>query len=265
MQENHELLRSKQDRVRRHEMFALLLKYGTAAGVALTSAGASDGVSGGAGLQEQKAVSAVSPVMAGQAAPLFTLQDAGSLKPVSLKSVRGRPVTLFFFCGCTECFGVAKAWAYLQRSGALASRGTAPAERTGTAKKPAKPSKSVFPSGLSLPAVTVVVYSGGASGAKDLSARAGLDTDSGKTVLLTDPDLRVTDSLYHVESCPRSVVLDAAGIVRYADGQKEGGSSPESADVIVAKTFEALRHVQVQGFPRRADGVPARPTPKKVN
>jgi peroxiredoxin len=161
--------------------------------------------------QAADAPSALPPV--GGPAPTFTLADAEG-KTRALAEGKGRPIALFFFCGCSWCADMAKEWATLQQGHAL----------TGTA--------SMHP-------LTVIVYSGTAAEAKDLAKASGLDL--GQTLLLCDPDLHVTQDLYHSEPCPRVFVLDGRGVVRYVNAGPDDKPREAPATVIAAKTLSALR------------------------
>lgn len=152
-----------------------------------------------------RAVPSVPPVPArlptvGQAAPAFTLPDVAG-KRHTLASFRGRPVALFFFCGCNLCHACAQVWSQAQPD-------------LGAAR-------------------TVVVFSGDAASARAFAAETGLAPDG--ATLLADPDDRVTDR-YHVLQCPRVFVLDAAGRVR--DTNPDPNAPALS---IVSRAVSALR------------------------
>lgn len=223
-------------------------------------------------------------ISTGQVAPAFTLVDAQKGKPAALTSWRGHPVTLFFFCGCSECLAVAKGWAQLQRNGTLTRKGLG----TGAVPPSAKSQKGAAVPVPEVP-VTMIVYSGDASGAKSLATRAGLDMESGKTIVLIDPALRVTDSLYHVESCPRAFVLNSSGAIQFTNNSADNsaettgqGRKAEEAEVnepaesLVARTQESLLRCLNQPksqsqsrpskpSPKRAGNLPAKSGPKKVS
>ena len=191
----------------------------------------------------EKQASSIVPVKKARKAPDFALPDT---KGVSrrLTGFRGRPVALFFFCGCSACLKVARAWSPLQRGGALTveSITAAPGSKTGKAPlNPILPDPSTSPVAPVAP-ITIIVYSGDASGAEELATKAGLDMSPDTTVLLTDPEMRVTDGLYHFESCPRAVVLDPSGVIRYTNDSKEDAPRIAPAEIIVTHTLDALRH-----------------------
>jgi cytochrome c biogenesis protein CcmG, thiol:disulfide interchange protein DsbE len=148
----------------------------------------------------------------GHAAPAFTRADV-EVKKRSLAEFRGRRVALFFFCGCSWCAEVARAWGPLQRSGALEEKG---------GKAP----------------ITVVVYEGDAEPLRALAASAGLDP--AQTALLPDPE-RTVASTYHAEPCPRVFVLDSKGVIRYTNRGKDDAPRNVPAIAIVSKTVDALR------------------------
>jgi len=178
------------------------------------------------GVSPSHHVPAVAPATASQAtdvpsilppvgglAPAFTLADTEG-KTRSLAEGKGRPVALFFFCGCSWCADMAKEWATLQQGHALTSV-------------------------ASIPPLTVIVYSGTGAEAKEIAKASGLDL--GQTMLLCDPDLHVTQDLYHSEPCPRVFVLDGRGVVRYVNAGPDDKPREASAAVIAAKTLSALR------------------------
>src|SRR5689334_15802796 len=53
--------------------------------------------------------------MVGEVAPPFTLKSATTGRPVSLSDFRGRRVLLNFFCGCSACRQVARAWVKMEK------------------------------------------------------------------------------------------------------------------------------------------------------
>src|SRR5579862_3681536 len=124
-----------------------------------------------------------SPVT-GQAAPEFAVSGADG-KLHKLADYRGRPVVLFFFCGCQWCQQCAQAWGQMQRGGALALPNPAPKD----AKDP----------------VTLVVYAGDASAVRDFARQEGLDP--AQTVLLPDVEMKVTLGAYQAAPCPRVFVV----------------------------------------------------------
>lgn len=149
-----------------------------------------------------------------QPAPDFRLLDTEN-KPHKLSEFRGRPVALFFFCGCSWCADVAREWASMQRGGAL-------------------------PEGRGGSAVTLVVYAGlDAEASRNLATTAGLDP--ARTVVLPDPDSRVSAALYGVNPCPRAFVVDPAGVLRYTNVGKDEAPRVAPALVIVTHTLAALQ------------------------
>ena len=144
----------------------------------------------------------------GKPAPLFTLADVtGKKRP--LASFRGRPLVLCFFCGCNACADVALQWAQLQRGKALPKD-----------------------------ALTLLVYQGSVEEVKALARRSALD--SALTILLPDVDSKVTDTLYHADPCPRLLVIDPKGILRYANTNPDDKPQEAPAALIVAKALDAL-------------------------
>lgn len=165
---------------------------------------------------EEKAAPAV-----GKSAPTFTLSDVEKKKR-TLAEFKGRRVALFFFCGCSWCADIAREWAALQRNGALAE------QRGGKGRYAPEP-----------PA-TVIVYSElNAATCRELSRIYGLDL--ARTVLLPDLEMRVTQSLYRAEPCPRVFVLDAKGVLRYTNDHSDDTPRKAPALAIVSRALEALR------------------------
>nr|WP_309687905.1 redoxin domain-containing protein [Armatimonas sp.] len=141
-------------------------------------------------------------------APLFTLVDVGGKKR-PLVSFKGHPLTLCFFCGCNACADVALQWAQLQRGKAL------PKE-----------------------AITLLIYQGSAEEVQALARRSALDP--ALTILLPDTDRKVTDALYHADPCPRLLVIDPKGILRYANTGPDDKPQEAPAAIIVAKALDVL-------------------------
>ena len=141
---------------------------------------------------------------AGRPAPAFTLADAQG-KSFSLAATRGRPAALFFFCGCPWCADVARAWGQAQ-----------PKE---TAR-------------------TIIVFAGTGAEAKAFAARNGLDPK--QTTLLPDPDSKLTEGVYKLNSCPRAFALDPAGLIRYTNDHADDQPRLAPAKTIVGYTQKAL-------------------------
>ncbi len=144
----------------------------------------------------------------GHLAPPFTLTDTTG-KPFVLTATRGRPLALFFFCGCPWCAEVAKAWGQTQR-------------------------------GARLPASTetAVIFAGDKAAASDFAAKNGLDVS--QTLLLPDPDSKVTETVYKSNSCPRAFVLDPKGVITYTNDHPDDQPRIAPAKIIVSHTLEAL-------------------------
>jgi len=164
-------------------------------------------------------------------ATAFSLKDTDG-KIVTLDSFRGRPTVLFFFCGCSWCLDVARSWATLQHGNALPGADTPPVA-------PKQGSASVAPPARPVRPTTVIIYSSDREETAAFAKRSGLDT--AQTIFLSDEDLHVTDDLYHADPCPRAFVLDAAGRIRYTNTGKDDQPRVAPADIIVAKTLNALR------------------------
>lgn len=159
------------------------------------------------------------PPANGKPAPGFTTRDTAG-KPRRLREWRGRPVVLFFFCGCSWCTDVAKEWATYQRTRALPDAPPTPAGKSNAG------------------AITVVVYQGSAEEAIALQRATNLDP--ARTVLLPDPDNRLT-TLYGADPCPRAIVLDPTGVVRYANRGPDDLPRKSPAPLIAGRTLNAAR------------------------
>lgn len=157
----------------------------------------------------------------GHAAPSFALVGADGKKH-ALSEYRGRTVVLYFFCGCVWCQQSAQAWGEIQRSGSLAP--------AGSAAKTARPP------------VTLVVYAGDAGAARDFARQQGMDPT--QTVLLPDTEMKVTDDIYHAEPCPRVLVIDPNGVIRYENVHKDDTPRKAPAMAIVSRAIDAVRSCQ---------------------
>ena len=153
----------------------------------------------------------------GKPAPPFILADvSGKKRP--LASFRGRPLILCFFCGCNACADVALQWAQLQRGKALPKD-----------------------------ALILIVYQGSAEEVKALARRSALDP--AQTVLLPDSGGKVSNVLYHADTCPRLLVIDPKGILRYANTNPDDKPQEAPAALIVAKALDALSKCSVPSKP----------------
>jgi peroxiredoxin len=150
---------------------------------------------------------------AAKAAPGFTLRDADGVQR-SLVDYRGRPVALFFYCGCEWCHHCASLWGQFQRGNAL----------------PQDPSGRV-------PA-TLVVFSGDAAAVRQFRDETGLASN---TVLLPDPQMDVTLGKYDAEPCPRVFVIDPAGHVVYTNNHSDDAARKAPEVVIASRALDALR------------------------
>jgi len=165
-------------------------------------------------------------------APDFTLADTWG-KRCTLSAYRHRPVVLIFLCGCQRCAAFAHIWGQMQRSNALAPTGT----------KEARP-------------LTVIVYAGDAGAVQSLAQKAGLDRQ--QTVLLPDLQMGVTLGLYKSMPCPRTLVIDSAGVVRHINGLTDKVPDQGSVAGIAIRTMQGLH-----SFPMRVTKVAA-PSPKRT-
>lgn len=141
------------------------------------------------------------PLIAGRPGPAFTLgEPERGGATLSLSSLRGKPVILNFFCGCSWCEDVAAAWA----------------------KRPP-------PAGTELIAVWNDAETATPAALQKFRARSGF---TGR--ILADPD-HVATLAYNSSDCPRVWVLDAAGTIRHVNA-----SRTEAADRIVREATAAI-------------------------
>lgn len=148
-------------------------------------------------------------------------------QPHTLRQYRGRPVTLFFFCGCPWCHRCAALWGQFQRGGALSLP---------TQDLSGRNSRSAAPTNA--PPITLIVFSGKGASASMFAAQAGLDLK--QTVLLPNSDMLVT-TLYQVDPCPRAFVLDSQGQLRYTNDHKDDAPQVAPEIVIASRALGALR------------------------
>jgi hypothetical protein len=226
----------------------------------------------------RRAFAAAGPIV-GKPAPDFTLLDVQG-RHRSLHEYRGRPTCLFLLCGCIWCMEVAREWAALQHVGALDAphvvatpsptrpQATPPERQAGlVTQAPLPPSagegaggrgqaqregaaergqaNTVAASGIRERAAerghanTLIVFAGESAEAIAFRSDAGLDPAT--TVMLCDPDVHVTDDLYHVETCPRVFVLDPSQRLLYTNAGPDDRPREGSAAQIVARALAALQ------------------------
>ncbi len=145
---------------------------------------------------------------AGQIAPAFTRTDTAG-KPFRLTARRGRPLAVFFLCGCPWCADLAQTWGRLQRTDRLPRA-----------------------------AETVIVFAGSKAQASAFAHASGLDI--ARTRLLPDPDSRLTEGVYRLAACPRAFALDARGIIRYTNDHPDDQARQTPAATLAARTLAAL-------------------------
>lgn len=204
------------------------------------------------------------PVAVGAPAPAFRLPD-DSGRARTLEEWRGHPVALFFFCGCARCAEAAAAWAGLNPppkvDGADRANGAKSAD-AGKAKQGPSAGRGKN-GGTTAPAATapvtvpviVIVFAGSAAEAKALAATAGLSgTGGANVVLLPDPDLRVSDGLYHAEPCPRALVLDRRGAIRFSTLGRDENPQETPGTLLAARAHAALRAVRDEEREADRDG-----------
>jgi hypothetical protein len=180
-----------------------------------------------------------------KSAPAFTLKDVDGTSH-TLAEYRGRPVVVCFACGCQWCHDFGVQWAQMQRSGVLTDA-VAPTDPN------APPDANKSP-------LTLVVFMGEAAAARAYAVGVGLDLK--QTVLLPDPDYKVT-RLYHAMPCPRLYVLDGAGLLRYVNRHTDDMPQKAAATVLVAKTIDGLRRTTLPLPPASQTPTPTKkPAPK---
>ncbi len=145
----------------------------------------------------------------------FSLVDTNG-KTETLAAQRGRPVALFFFCGCNWCAAEAKEWSQLQHQGAFDA--------------------SAF-KGQAAP-VTMVVFTGDEASEKSFADETGLDPKN--TILLPDPTMKVTMD-YKSETCPRVFIISPVGKVTYTNNHKDDQPRRAQAEVIAFLALGAVR------------------------
>ncbi len=175
-------------------------------------------------------------------APAFTLKDVDGASH-KLAEYRGRPVVIFFACGCQWCHDFGVEWAQMQRSGVLAD-----------AVSPTDPGTAAT---TSKPPLTLIVFMGEMKAARAYAVSVGLDLK--QTVLLSDADFKVTRQ-YHALPCPRLYVLDSNGLMRYVNNHADDMPQKAAATLLVAKTIDGLRRTTLPA-PASATS-PTNPTKK---
>lgn len=145
----------------------------------------------------------------GAHAPDFQGRELDSKKTWRPSDAAGRPVALYFFCGCDVCHACARQWEAVRERGVL---------------------DSVRP-GASVP-LTVVVMAGDSDSTRQFVQETHL---VGKDlVLIPDKSLALT-RLYGAETCPRVFVIGVDGLVRYTN------SATRDPVMIVAQALSSIR------------------------
>ncbi len=146
-----------------------------------------------------------------QAVPAFTLIDTrGTIR--NLIQYQGKPVVLFFFCGCDWCTQCARLWGKWQH-------------------QDSKPGKTPLPQ-------TLIIFSGDSETAATFAKQTGLDLS--QTVILPDTSMQVTD-LYHADPCPRVFTLDSQGMLIYTNDHKDDAPRKASAQTILTYVLNSLK------------------------
>jgi peroxiredoxin len=130
------------------------------------------------------------PVAVGRLAPEISLPEPEKGGVLSLSSLRGKPVVLNFFCGCSWCEDVATTW-----------------------------TKRPLPEGTELIAVWNDAESATPPALRKFRARTGF---TGR--ILADAD-HVATVAYGSHECPKVWVIDAAGTLRHVNASR--GEEPE--------------------------------------
>lgn len=160
-------------------------------------------------------------------AQAFNLKDVDG-RVHSLSEYHNRRVALFFFCGCPWCHRCATIWGQFQRSGVLSQASEGTSQRA----------DSLSPLPSRLPPLSLIVFSGNSASAREFAMQTGLDLK--QTILLPDPDMRVT-TLYRAEPCPRVFILDPQGVIHYTNSHKDDAPQKASEIVIASRALDALR------------------------
>ncbi len=94
--------------------------------------------------------------------------------------------------------------------------------------------------------ITLVIFSGDASAARSFAQETGLDP--AQTVLLPDPRMQVTQTLYHADPCPRLFVLNRRGQVHYTNTHADDAPRTAPALAIASRALDALRDCQKEAL-----------------
>ena len=164
------------------------------------------------------------PIPVGKPAPPFSAKEASGRLRIPLKELKGQAFLLFFACGCPWCADFARVWAMEMRG---------------------QGSKAVR---------TVVVYAGGASEVKEWARQTTLPTN---TLLFPDPEMRITERIYHADPCPRLFVIDKKDIVRYVNTAPDQEPRKAPAALLLACVLESFTRLE-QGTrpPQKRDHSP---------
>lgn len=149
-------------------------------------------------------------------APPFSLKDTQG-ETFALTDNKGRPIVLFFFCGCKWCLETAKKWSEIQRSDVM---------------------KQMALRSVNVPApLTVVIYQGAADEARTFASTTNLDM--AQTHLLPDKQLKVTLP-YRALPCPRAFVLDSDHKIMYTNSHADDAPQKATAATILSRVLSAL-------------------------
>ena len=61
-----------------------------------------------------------------------------------------------------------------------------------------------------------------------------------QTTLLPDPDSKLTEGVYKLNSCPRAFALDPAGLIRYTNDHADDQPRRAPAETIVGYMLKAF-------------------------
>ena len=149
------------------------------------------------------------PVPISATAPDFSLTDLTG-KPFHLMAQRGKAIAMFSFCGCPECTEIARRWNIEQREH----------------ESELKSSKYVC----------IIDYTGPPATIKAFLHSASIDR--GYYTVLLDPH-HIVGERYHVDTCPRSFVIDKDGTIDYTNNHPDDRPYA-NRDIMIQRTFDSL-------------------------
>jgi peroxiredoxin len=151
------------------------------------------------------------PVTVGRPAPEFALAEPEKGGAVTLASLRGKPLVLNFFCGCSWCEDVASTW-----------------------------TKRPLPEGVQLVAVW-----NDAETATPVALRKFRERTGFKGRILADPD-HVATLAYNSSDCPRVWVIDATGALRHVNASRTQAPDRIVSEATAAAATDAVAAADVE-------------------